>query len=173
MKRMRLFIVCLLLAAGVVALSCGNPVHRQQAVNVITVDGLINPVMARYVERGISNAESAHAVALVIRVDTPGGLESSMRDIVKDIEDSGVPVITYVSPSGARAASSGTFIVMAGNVAAMSPNTTIGAAHPVGPTGGDITGTLGDKVTNEAAEYIRGIALLRGRNADWAEQTVR
>jgi len=173
MKRMRLLIACLLLAAGVAALSCGNPVHRQQAVNVITVDGLINPVMARYVERGISNAESAHAVALVIRVDTPGGLESSMRDIVKDIEDSGVPVITYVSPSGARAASAGTFIVMAGNVAAMSPNTTIGAAHPVGPTGGDITGTLGDKVTNEAAEYIRGIALLRGRNADWAEQTVR
>jgi membrane-bound serine protease (ClpP class) len=82
-------------------------------------------------------------------------------------------VITYVSPSGARAASAGTFIVMAGNVAVMSPNTTIGAAHPVDISGGDITGTLGDKATNEAAEYIRGIALLRGRNADWAESTVR
>ena len=172
-KRLRLLVAGLLLAAGVAALSCSNPVHERRAINVITVDGLINPVMARYVGRGISNAEDAHAVALVIRVDTPGGLEQSMRDIVQDIEDSKVPVITYVSPSGARAASAGTFIVMAGNVAAMSPNTTIGAAHPVDISGGDITGTLGDKVTNEAAEYIRGIAILRGRNADWAEQTVR
>jgi len=172
-KRTRLLVVCLLLAAGVAALSCGNPVHKSRAINVVTVDGLINPVMARYVERGISNAESAHAVAVVIRVDTPGGLEESMRDIVQSIEGSDVPVITYVSPTGARAASAGTFIVMAGNVAAMSPNTTIGAAHPVDISGGDITGTLGDKATNEAAEYIRGIAILRGRNADWAEQTVR
>jgi len=172
-KSMRLSVACLLLAAGVAALSCGNPVHKDQAINVITVDGLINPVMARYVERGISNAESAHAVAIVVRVDTPGGLEQSMRDIVQSIEGSDVPVITYVSPTGGRAASAGAFIVMAGNVAAMSPNTTIGAAHPVDITGGDITGTLGDKATNEAAEYIRGIAILRGRNADWAEQTVR
>ena len=170
---MRLLIAGLLLASGVAALSCGNPVHKSQAVNVITVDGIINPVTARYIERGISNAEDAHAAALVIRIDTPGGLEESMRDIVQAIEGSEVPVITYVSPSGARAASAGTFIVMAGNVAAMSPNTTIGAAHPVSATGGDITGTEGDKTTNEAAEYIRGIATLRNRNADWAEQTVR
>ncbi|HUS83237.1 MAG TPA: nodulation protein NfeD [Dehalococcoidia bacterium] len=172
-KSVRLLVACLLLTAGVIALSCGNPVHKQRAVNVITVDGVINPVMARYVERGISNAENANAIALVIRVDTPGGLESSMRDMVQDIEAANVPVITYVSPSGARAASAGTFIVMAGNVAAMSPNTTIGAAHPIDIGGGDIEGTLGDKVTNEAAEYIKGIAILRGRNADWAEQTVR
>ncbi len=170
---MRLLIAALLLASGVAALSCGNPVHKSQAVNVITVDGIINPVTARYIERGISNAEDARAVALVIQIDTPGGLDESMRDIVQAIEKSEVPVITYVSPSGARAASAGTFIVMAGNVAAMSPNTTIGAAHPVSATGGDITGTEGDKTTNEAAEYIRGIATLRNRNADWAEQTVR
>ncbi len=172
-KRTRLLIAGLLLASGFVALSCGNPVHKSQAVNVITVDGIINPVTARYIERGISNAEDAQAVALVIQIDTPGGLDESMRDIVQAIEKSEVPVITYVSPSGARAASAGTFIVMAGNVAAMSPNTTIGAAHPVSATGGDITGTEGDKTTNEAAEYIRGIATLRNRNADWAEQTVR
>lgn len=171
--RTRLVVACLLLAAGAAALSCGNPVHKSRAVNVLTIDGLINPVMARYVERGISNAESAHAVAAVIRIDTPGGLEESMRDIVQSIEGSDVPVITYVSPTGGRAASAGAFIVMAGNVAAMSPNTTIGAAHPVDISGGEITGTMGDKATNEAAEYIRGIAILRGRNADWAEQTVR
>ena len=173
MRGIRLSVACLLMAEASSRFRAANPVHKQRAVNVITVDGLINPVMARYVERGISNAEDANAIALVIRVDTPGGLESSMRDIVQDIEGSKVPVITYVSPSGARAASAGTFIVVAGNIAAMSPNTTIGAAHPVDITGGDITGTVGDKATNEAAEYIRGIALLRGRNADWAEQTVR
>lgn len=173
MKGLRLWVAVLLLAAGVAGLSCGNPVRRHGAVNVLTVKGVINPVMSRYVERGINNAEDAGAVAVVIRVDTPGGLDESMRDIVKNIEDSSVPVITYVSPSGSRAASAGTFIVLAGNIAAMSPNTTIGAAHPVGSTGEDIPGTLGDKITNEAAEYIRGIALLRGRNADWAEQAVR
>jgi len=172
-RSVRLLVAGLLLTAGVAAFSCGNPVHKQRAINVITVDGVINPVTARYVGRGIGNAEDANAVALVIKIDTAGGLESSMRDIVQDIEASEVPVITYVSPSGARAASAGTFIVMAGNVAAMSPNTTIGAAHPVDISGGDIEGTLGDKATNEAAEYIRGIAILRGRNADWAEQTVR
>ncbi len=173
MKGVRLLTACLVLAAGTVGSACGNPVHEHGAVNVLTVDGDINPVMARYVERGIANAEDADAAAVVIRVDTPGGLEDSMRDIVQRIEAAKVPVITYVSPSGARAASAGTFIVLAGNVAAMAPNTTIGAAHPVNATGGDITGTLGDKVTNEAAEYARGIATLRGRNADWAEQSVR
>jgi membrane-bound serine protease (ClpP class) len=173
MKGVRLATVGLALLAGTVGLSCGNPVHQRGAVNVLTVDGDINPVMARYVERGIANAEDAGAAAVVIRIDTPGGLEDSMRKIVQRIEAAKVPVITYVSPTGARAASAGTFIVLAGNVAAMAPNTTIGAAHPVDATGGDITGTLGDKVTNEAAEYIRGIATLRGRNADWAEQAVR
>ena len=172
-KGVRLSAACALLVAGAIGLSCGNPVHRQGAVNVLTVDGVINPVMARYVERGIANAEDSDAAAVVIRVDTPGGLEESMREMVQRIEGAKVPVITYVSPVGARAASAGTFIVLAGNVAAMAPNTTIGAAHPVSATGGDITGTLGDKVTNEAAEYIRGIASLRGRNADWAEQAVR
>ncbi len=172
-KVLRLLTACLVLLLGTLGTACGNPVHKQGAVNVLTIDGDINPVMARYVERGIANAEDAHAAAVVIRVDTPGGLEESMRDMVQRIEASTVPVITYVSPSGARAASAGTFIVMAGNVAAMSPNTTIGAAHPVSATGGDITGTLGDKVTNEAASYARGVAGLRGKNADWAEQAVR
>jgi membrane-bound serine protease (ClpP class) len=173
LARTRLLLAAMLVVAGAAGLSCANPVHKSDAVNVITIDGMINPVMARYLERGIGNAEDAHARALVIRVDTPGGLESSMRDMVQAIEAAKIPVITYVSPSGARAASAGTFIVEAGHVAAMSPNTTIGAAHPVDISGADITGTEGDKTTNEAAEYIRGIATLRGRNADWAEQTVR
>jgi membrane-bound serine protease (ClpP class) len=160
-----------LLALGLAG--CATSIKEKNAVHVVTIDGEINPVMARYVENAIGAAEDSDAAAVVLRLDTPGGLDSSMRDIVQRIESSRVPVITYVWPPGARAASAGTFITLAGNVAAMAPNTAIGAAHPVGGTGEDIEGTLGDKVTNDAAAYITGIAKLRGRNADWAESAVR
>jgi membrane-bound serine protease (ClpP class) len=160
-----------LLALGLAG--CAASIKEKNAVHVITVDGEINPVMARYVESTIGTAEDSDAAAVVLRLDTPGGLDSSMRDIVQRIESSRVPVITYVWPPGARAASAGTFITLAGNVAAMAPNTAIGAAHPVGAGGEDIPGTLGDKVTNDAAAYITGIAKLRGRNVDWAESAVR
>src|SRR5262249_11215588 len=103
---------------------------------------------------------------------TPGGLDSSMRQIIQRIEAAKVPVIVYVSPSGGRAASAGTFITLAANVAAMAPNTSIGAATPIDSGGGDIKGDLGKKVRNDAISYIRGIAELRGRNADWAESAV-
>jgi len=167
-----------LLLLGVVLLAlglagCASSIKEKNAIHVVTIDGTINPVMARYVESAIGAAEDSDAAAVVLRLDTPGGLDSSMRDIVQRIESSRVPVITYVWPPGARAASAGTFITMAGNVAAMAPNTAIGAAHPVGAGGEDIEGTLGDKVTNDAAAYITGIAKLRGRNADWAESAVR
>jgi len=166
----------LLLGAVLLALGlagCATSIKEKNAVHVVTIDGEINPVMARYVENAIGTAEDSDAAAVVLRLDTPGGLDSSMRDIVQRIESSRVPVITYVWPPGARAASAGTFITLAGNVAAMAPNTAIGAAHPVGATGEDIQGTLGDKVTNDAAAYITGIAKLRGRNVDWAESAVR
>ena len=161
----------LLLALGLAG--CARSIAEKHAVHVVTIDGIINPVMARYVEQAIGTAEKSDAAAVVLRLDTPGGLDSSMRDIVQRIESSRVPVITYVWPPGARAASAGTFITLAGNVAAMAPNTAIGAAHPVGSGGEDIPGTLGDKITNDAAAYITGIAKLRGRNADWAERAVR
>jgi membrane-bound serine protease (ClpP class) len=162
--------MCLLL--GVLA-ACKRTVDVENAVHVLTADGVVNPVMARYLDRGIDEAERTHARAVVIRIDTPGGLDSSMRDIVKRIDSSRVPVITYVSPSGGRAASAGTFIVMAGHVAAMAPATNIGAAHPIDASGGDIEGTLGTKVENDAVAFIRSIATERGRNADWAERAVR
>ena len=167
-----------LLLFGVVLLAlglagCAASIKEKNAVHVVTIDGEINPVMASYVEGAIGAAEDSDAAAVVLRVDTPGGLDSSMRDIVQRIESSRVPVITYVWPPGARAASAGTFITLAGNVAAMAPNTAVGAAHPVGFGGADITGTEGAKVTNDAAAYITGIAKLRGRNADWAESAVR
>jgi membrane-bound serine protease (ClpP class) len=161
-----------LLLVGVLA-GCTRKIDVEDAVHVLTADGVVNPVMARYVDRGFDEAERTHARAVVLRIDTPGGLDSSMRDIIQRINSSDVPVITYVSPAGGRAASAGTFIVMAGHVAAMAPGTTIGAAHPIDSSGGDIEGTLGTKVENDAAAYIRSIAMERGRNADWAERAVR
>jgi membrane-bound serine protease (ClpP class) len=129
--------------------------------------------MERYFDRGISRAEDSHARLVVIELDTPGGLDTSMRDIVQRIERAKVPVAVYVSPSGGRAASAGTFITMAANIAAMAPNTSIGAASAINSDGSDIGGTLGKKIENDAVAFIRGIAELRGRNADWAESAVR
>ena len=150
------------------------PVEGQQhKVIVANMEGIINPPMANYLKRVIERANSENAVAVVLLTDTPGGLDTSMREIIKAILDSQVPVILYVVPGG-RAASAGTFIAMASHVAAMAPTTSIGAASPVGSQGGDIGGTLEKKVTNDAAEYIRGLAKLRGRNDEWAaEKAVR
>jgi membrane-bound serine protease (ClpP class) len=171
-RRLLLALAVSLLLLGVTA-ACATSVDVQGAVHVLKAGGEVDPVMERYIDRGIDEAERTHARAVVIRIDTPGGLDSSMRGIVQRINSSHVPVITYVSPAGGRAASAGTFIVMAGHVAAMAPNTTIGAAHPINSSGGDIKGTLGTKVENDAAAYIRSIAKERGRNADWAERAVR
>jgi membrane-bound serine protease (ClpP class) len=172
-SRRFLFGVTLILL-GLVAAACGGSSDRPPGeVHVLTWHGIVNPVMSRYIDRGMDAAEKSDAAAVVLRLDTPGGLDSSMREIIQRFESSTVPVIVYVSPSGGRAASAGTFITMAGQVAAMAPNTTIGAASPVNSDGSDIQGTLGEKVTNDAVAYIRGIAELRGRNADWAESAVR
>jgi len=170
--RRPLFVLGLLLvSAGLISACSGKRAEGQ--VHVLTWDGDVNPVMERYIDRGIDTAEKSKAAAIVLKLDTPGGLDSAMRDIVQRIEASEVPVLVYVSPSGSRAASAGTFITMAGHVAAMAPNTSIGAATPINSSGEDIEGALGRKVTNDAVSYIRGIAELRGRNADWAEQAVR
>ncbi|MBI5947495.1 MAG: nodulation protein NfeD [Chloroflexi bacterium] len=143
------------------------------AVHVVTADGEINPVMERFLDRAIGRAEDNGALLVVIELDTPGGLSSSMREIVQRMERSTVPIAVYVYPAGGRAASAGTFITMAGNIAAMAPNTSIGAAAAINSDGSDIGGTLGKKVENDSVAFIRGIAELRGRNADWAEQAVR
>jgi membrane-bound serine protease (ClpP class) len=164
----------ILLTLGAVAAACGGASTEEPGqVHVLTWDGIVNPVMERYINRGIETAERSDAIAIVIKLDTPGGLDSSMRDIIQRMESSTVPVIVYVSPAGGRAASAGTFITMASHVAAMAPNTTIGAASAINSDGSDIEGTLGDKIENDAVAYIRGIAELRGRNADWAEDAVR
>lgn len=135
----------------------------------LRLQGVVDPFESSYLTSQIDSAQADGASAIVITIDTPGGLDSSMRDIVKSILASPVPVICYVSPQGARAASAGTFILMACNIAAMAPGTEVGAAHPVG-----VSGVIEqEKVTNDAAAFIRSIAEQRDRNADWAERAVR
>jgi membrane-bound serine protease (ClpP class) len=171
-RRWRLAAFALLLVAGL-AVSCAPKIHQRGAVHILTANSDVNSVMENYVDRGIDEAERTDAKAVVIKLDTPGGLQSSMEHIVQRIQSAKVPVIVYVAPSGAIAASAGTFITMSGHVAAMAPGTSIGAAHPVDSSGGDITGTLGTKVENNAAAYARAVADAHGRNADWAERAVR
>jgi len=145
---------------------------QKKDVLVITVNGVINPASAEYVGKNIKKANQQKAEALVIELDTPGGLDTSMRDIVKNIIGSEAPVIVYVSPSGARAASAGVFITLAAHVAAMSPGTNIGSAHPVG-VGEKMDKVMSEKVTNDAAAYIKSLAERTGRNSKWAEDAVR
>lgn len=147
-------------------------VGQQGKVLAIKVSGPISPVSSEFIGKGIRKAGEMNAEALVIELDTPGGLDTSMRSIVKDIISSSVPVIVYVYPSGARDASAGVFITFAAHVAAMAPGTNIGAAHPVS-VGEKMDKTMSEKVTNDAAAYIRSLAERSGRNAQWAEDAVR
>ncbi|HZE18576.1 MAG TPA: nodulation protein NfeD [Candidatus Angelobacter sp.] len=171
---MRLF-ACALLLVAVSAHAKGTdaPAEEKRVVDVAFVEGAIQPISADYLVRRIDQAERDHRQALVICMDTPGGLDTSMRQIVKAILRSEVPVILYVYPSGSRAASAGTFIAYAAHVSAMAPGTAIGAATPVNVGGGDVQKDLARKVQNDAVSYIRSLANQRGRNADWAEKAVR
>jgi membrane-bound serine protease (ClpP class) len=164
----------LLLAAGHAAPAgpAASPI-----VDVAHVDGIIGPAMSRYVRRALGMAQQSGAQALILEMDTPGGLMKSMDDITKALINSPVPSVVYVTPSGARAASAGVFITYAATIAAMAPTTHLGAAHPVGisSTGGSggIDKTEMAKITNDASAEIRGFALRHGRNAAWAERAVR
>lgn len=148
------------------------PAAVRTHVNVLTVDGVINPVSAQYIIRGIEQSEKDGAQCVVLRLDTPGGLDSSMRKIIQKMLSSSVPVVVYVWPRGARAASAGAFIGIASDILVMSPGTAIGAAHPVG-MGSEVKGVMSEKVTNDAAAYVRSLAKMKKRNAVWAEKAVR
>jgi membrane-bound serine protease (ClpP class) len=192
----RLAFLTMLLVAGAVA----SPASTQSAGNgpalMIEIDGPIGPATARYVKDGLAMAGERGAEVVILRLDTPGGLVTSMREIIADVIGSPVPVIGYVAPSGAHAASAGTYILYATHIAAMAPGTNLGAATPV-EIGGSLPGqpepggdrggdgkkdgatqpapgdTMARKVTNDAVAFIRSLAELRGRNADWAEEAVR
>ena len=190
-SRIAAFLLALLLVAFLSALpSSSQPPGR--AAFVLDVTGAIGPATSDYVTSGIARAEENGAAMVILKMDTPGGLDTSMREIIREILRSSVPVVTYVHPSGARAASAGAFIAYASHIAAMSPGTTIGAATPVqvggsgspgpkaprGPDEGEEqasapTGASERKAINDAVAYIRSLAELRGRNADWAEAAVR
>src|SRR5216683_2213686 len=134
--------------------------------------GDINTIMAAYMENAVSRAEADHADALLVVINTPGGISTSMDDIVTSLLNSKVPVIAFVYPSGARSASAGLFVAEAADVLAMAPGTNIGSAHPIQATGADLTGDLGKKVLNDAVTRVRNLAAMHGRNADWAEDAV-
>ena len=167
----------LLFALGMSSPILGANITRTALL--IGVNGAISPAMADYVVHGLDAAAGQHAELVILEMDTPGGLDSAMRDIVKAILASPVPVVTYVAPSGSRAASAGTYILYASHIAAMAPATNLGAATPVQLMGGSSATpaepkTAEDrKILNDAVAYIRGLALERGRNPDWAEQAVR
>lgn len=142
--------------------------------DVMTVNSAITPPVAQYILAGIEAAEKSAAAGFIILLDTPGGLDTSMREIAKGILNAKVPVLVFVYPPGARAASAGVIITAAAHIAAMAPGTNIGAAHPVAiGMGGEMDKTMALKVENDAAAYVRGIAEQRGRNADWLEKAVR
>lgn len=169
--------VAVFLLVLVAAATVSSSFAQSPYAAVISVDGIINPAMASYVDRAIGQAEDTGAAVIVIQMDTPGGLDTSMRAIIQRMIASKVPVVAYVAPSGARAASAGVYITYAAQIAAMAPSTNIGSAHPVAldQSGNEqqMTDTMTQKVTNDAVAYIRGLAQSRGRNADWAEQAVR
>lgn len=160
---------------GLTVLSASQPESEKAAeIHIITVEAIINPVSADYIDQSISEAIDAGAVALIIELDTPGGLMQSMRQIVKAELEAKLPIIVYVSPSGSRAASAGVFITMAAHIAVMDNGTNIGAAHPVGIGGSspDSGSVMWEKVTNDAVAQIQAIAEKRNRNADWAAKAV-
>ncbi len=164
--------VFLLLPVGIRGQTEKGPDHEQ--VYTIEVDGIINPATAKFIVDSIDEATQQGAQCLIIQLDTPGGLMESMRIIVKKELASTIPVIVYVAPSGARAASAGVFVTMAANIAVMAPGTHIGAAHPVTLGGGEAkeSKTMTEKIVNDTVAFVKNIAKVRGRNADWAEKAV-
>lgn len=146
---------------------------QAQSLGLIDVKGTINPGSAAYIEEAVKIASAQKLQGLIIRLDTPGGLLSSTRDIVQSFSTSQIPIIIYVTPGGASATSAGAILSIAAHVIAMAPGTNIGAAHPVQDGGGDIKGVMGEKVTNDTAALVRSQALLRGRNQSLAEEFVR
>ena len=169
---MKIWKAIFLVAVVVVTALPSTAQAATRPVLMLEIDGVINPFSARYLERGLQIAEERNAQVAIITLDTPGGLESAMRDIMQMLLDSPVPTVVYVTPRGARATSAGMFVLLAADVAAMSPATHVGAAHPV-PLGADVSDVMDEKMVSDAAALVRSVAEDRGRNADWAERAVR
>lgn len=173
-KRIKISLFTIFVVALIIGIiSIHNSQGKQNSAMVIELEGTINPGTAQFVIKSLKRAESNEYRLAIIRLDTPGGLDTSMRSIVKAILNSSIPVVVYVAPRGARAASAGVMITIAAHVAAMAPQTNIGAAHPVSAGGKEISKTMSEKVVNDMVAYVRSIAKERGRNQDWAEKAIR
>lgn len=140
---------------------------------LLDVDGTINPALSDYIIKGIQKAEEHKAACVIIRMDTPGGVVTTTKTIIKEMLNAKLPIVVYVAPSGSSASSAGALITMGADVAAMAPGTNIGAAHPVGGGGQEIEPSMSEKVINDLTAYMRGVVTKRGRNAGWAEQAIR
>jgi membrane-bound serine protease (ClpP class) len=171
-KTLRIYFCLLLLVAGASVLAQSKDASTPH-VDLISIDGTINPAVDDFIRESISRSKANAARALIIQLDTPGGLLTSTRTIVKEMLGAPVPVIVYVAPSGAGAGSAGVFITMAAHIAAMAPGTNIGAAHPVAGGGQEVKGVMGEKIENFTASFAESIAQQRGRNTEWAIQAVR
>jgi membrane-bound serine protease (ClpP class) len=179
MRALRVAVYAALIAASLALLQLGPASAAQPASTTqpiaysIELNATIDPATERWIHKALNEAKDKHATVAIIRIDTPGGLDSSMRSIIKDILAAPMPVIAYVYPNGSRAASAGLYITQSADVAAMAPQTNIGSATPINSNGKDIGGTLGRKITNDAAAFVRALTESHGRNADVAEQMVR
>jgi membrane-bound serine protease (ClpP class) len=172
MKRISIILLTIILLSMSSMAWAAQTQDQSQVVLLLEVEGVINPFTARYLERGLALAQSSNAALVVITLNTPGGLESSMREMVQEILESPVPVVVYVTPAGGRATSAGLFILMAGDVAAMAPATNVGAATPVA-MGGELDEVMSEKSLSDAAALVRGLAESQGRNVEWVESAVR
>jgi membrane-bound serine protease (ClpP class) len=180
MRAMRLALFAALATLGLVlsgpvgsSTSAGAAPQAGPFAYSIELNATIDPATQRWIHKALAEAKDKNATVAIIRIDTPGGLDSSMRSIIKDILAAPMPVIAYVYPNGSRAASAGMYITEAADVAAMAPQTNIGSATPIDSSGGDIKGTLGKKVRNDAVAYVRALASSHGRNADVAARMVQ
>lgn len=177
-QRMLLFAAMLvsgliLLHGGPQTLFSAETADDRPVAYLLDVDGTINPALADYIIKGIQKAEERKASCVIIRMDTPGGVVTTTKTIIKDMINSKLPIVVYVAPSGSSASSAGALITMGADVAAMAPGTNIGAAHPVGGGGQEIEKSMSEKVINDITAYMRGVVTKRGRNAEWAEQAIR
>ncbi len=166
-------LITITLVSLIFLFTCSAIGEEKKVVQVLRLEGPISPVAADRLDKALKVASQEKVQCLVIKLDTPGGLDKSMRQMVKAIMNSQVPVVVYVSPKGARAASAGVFITLASHIAAMAPGTNIGAAHPVAMGVGGVNKTMEEKIVNDASAYIKSIAQKRKRNVEWAEKAVR
>ena len=168
-----LWLIPLGLGGAVAFEALPEPQSPRSVVHVIKVESIITPVSAEFITKAIEKAEAQGGHCLIIQLDTPGGAMEAMRDITKSFLAANIPIIVYVSPPGARAASAGVWITYAAHIAAMAPSTNIGAAHPVNITGSADSSVIGDKIINDAVAQVKALAKKRGRNMEWAEKAVR